>query len=169
MDVLRARRYPANVSSLSELLRRLLCRSHGDMMTVVDVADRVQWNQRSLYAWDRAASQADAMFKDSCPDVNETKADEMGNVFINAGLMATDESTQALLRAMGGQGQGSASNPQPAPSKPSLLSKALWPLATAALGGGIAFAASQYLATDANNEYEFSQQPITDLEPEQLQ
>ena len=101
--------------SLREALIGLLRRSHGDMMDVVQVADQAQWNQLAVDNWETVREQASTQFQSICPGHKQDEDDdEMGrNVFINAGLMADQATSQALLQALGQEAMSQPPQAQP--------------------------------------------------------
>ena len=97
---------------LRKALIGLMQRSHADTLDLAGVADQVQWNQLAVANWQDKRQQANAMFQNSCQGNYsiDGEDDQMGNVFINAGLMADQETTKALVAALGDDDGATASS-----------------------------------------------------------
>ena len=102
--------------TLQDCLVRLMTRSHSDIMDLQSTADKANWDALAVQNWQAKAKQSDVMFQSMCPSyetAQEEEEDGVGNVtFINAGLMADEKNTNALIQALSRESQ----SPTPEPS-----------------------------------------------------
>ena len=80
--------------SISDHIKALMHRSHGDMMNMLTVADMANMQQRQQSNMDRMNAQVDAQLRKCNPDYKPPEGDGDSSTFINAGMMTIEQLAQ---------------------------------------------------------------------------